>query len=36
MTADLDELAASEGWEKVVAPELLPVMKPTGNGSPRP
>jgi glucose/mannose transport system substrate-binding protein len=30
MTADLDELAASEGWEKVVAPELLPVMKPTG------
>lgn len=30
MTADLDELAAAEGWEKVVAPELLPVMKPTG------
>lgn len=30
MTADLDALAASEGWEKVVAPELLPVMKPTG------
>ncbi|ESX03961.1 sugar ABC transporter substrate-binding protein [Mesorhizobium sp. LSJC265A00] len=30
MTADLDELAASEGWERVVAPELLPVMKPTG------
>lgn len=31
MTANLDELAASEGWEEVVAPELLPVMKPTGN-----
>jgi glucose/mannose transport system substrate-binding protein len=31
MTANLDELAAAEGWEKVVAPELLPVMKPTGN-----
>ena len=30
MTADLDDLAKSEGWEKVVAPELLPVMKPTG------
>ncbi len=30
MTADLDGLAASEGWEKVVAPELIPVMKPTG------
>src|SRR6186713_1539103 len=30
MTADLDDLAASEGWEKVVAPELLPVTKPTG------
>src|SRR5437660_1273892 len=30
MTADLDGLAASEGWEKVVAPELLSVMKPTG------
>ncbi|HEY0032779.1 MAG TPA: ABC transporter substrate-binding protein, partial [Devosia sp.] len=28
MTANLDELAAAEGWEKVVAPELLPVMKP--------
>ncbi|MDB5474271.1 MAG: extracellular solute-binding protein family 1 [Devosia sp.] len=28
MTANLDELAASEGWEAVVAPELLPVMKP--------
>lgn len=31
MTANLDELAAAEGWEKVVAPELLPVMKPTGS-----
>jgi len=30
MTADLDALAKAEGWEKVVAPELLPVMKPTG------
>src|SRR5438046_5881684 len=27
MTADLDPIAAAEGWEKVVAPELLPVMK---------
>ncbi|MDB5624178.1 MAG: extracellular solute-binding protein family 1 [Devosia sp.] len=31
MTANLDELAASEGWEAVVAPELLPVMKPAGH-----
>src|SRR5579872_5315202 len=31
MTADLDPIAKEEGWEKVVAPELLPVMKPTGN-----
>ena len=31
MTANLDELANKEGWDKVVAPELLPVMKPTGN-----
>jgi glucose/mannose transport system substrate-binding protein len=31
MTANLDELAAAEGWEKVVAPELFPVMKPKGN-----
>lgn len=31
MTANLDELAAAEGWEKVVAPELISVMKPTGN-----
>ena len=30
-TANLDELASSEGWDDVVAPELLPVMKPTGN-----
>ena len=30
-TANLDELAAAEGWDKVVAPELLPVMKPAGN-----
>ena len=30
-TANLDELAKSEGWDKVVAPELLPVMKPTGH-----
>lgn len=31
MTANLDELAAAEGWDKVVAPELLPVMKPKGS-----
>jgi len=31
MTANLDELAAAEGWEDVVAPELLPVMKPAGS-----
>jgi glucose/mannose transport system substrate-binding protein len=30
-TANLDELANAEGWDKVVAPELLPVMKPTGS-----
>jgi glucose/mannose transport system substrate-binding protein len=30
-TANLDALAAKEGWDKVVAPELLPVMKPTGH-----
>ena len=29
-TADMDELATSEGWDAVVAPELLPVMKPDG------
>jgi len=31
MTANLDALAAKEGWDKVVAPELLPVMKPGGH-----
>src|SRR2546423_3911109 len=31
MTANLDDLAAKEGWDKVVAPELLPVMKPKGS-----
>lgn len=31
MTAKIDELAASESWDDVVAPALLPVMKPTGN-----
>jgi glucose/mannose transport system substrate-binding protein len=31
MTANLDELANKEGWDKVVVPELLPVMKPTGD-----
>ena len=30
-TANMDELADQEGWDKVVAPELLPVMKPKGN-----
>ncbi|MEM1388671.1 MAG: ABC transporter substrate-binding protein, partial [Pseudomonadota bacterium] len=30
-TANLDELAADEGWDDVVAPELVSVMKPTGN-----
>ena len=29
-TADMDEIAAAEGWDAVVAPELLPVMKPDG------
>src|ERR1700685_3231111 len=29
-TANLDDLAKKEGWDKVVAPELLPVMKPKG------
>ncbi len=29
-TADMDELAKSENWDAVVAPELLPVMKPEG------
>jgi glucose/mannose transport system substrate-binding protein len=31
MTANLDDLAAEEGWDNVVAPELLPVMKPAGS-----
>ncbi|MEM8663678.1 MAG: ABC transporter substrate-binding protein, partial [Pseudomonadota bacterium] len=31
MTAALDDLAAEEGWDSVVAPELLEVMKPTGS-----
>jgi glucose/mannose transport system substrate-binding protein len=31
MTANLDELAAEENWDDVVAPELLPVMKPEGS-----
>ena len=30
-TANLDELAAAEGWDELVATELLPVMKPTGS-----
>ncbi len=30
-TANLDALAKAENWDKVVAPELLPVMKPTGH-----
>jgi glucose/mannose transport system substrate-binding protein len=30
-TANMDDLAAEEGWDKVVAPELLPVMKPDGH-----
>src|SRR3954468_3073523 len=30
-TADMDELAGQEGWDKAVAPELLPVMKPKGS-----
>lgn len=30
-TANLDDLAKSEGWDDVVAPELLSVMKPNGN-----
>ena len=31
MTANMDELATKEGWDAVVAPELLPVMKPDGH-----
>jgi len=30
-TANMDDLANEEGWDKVVAPELLPVMKPDGH-----
>lgn len=30
-TANLDELATAEGWDDVVAPELISVMKPTGH-----
>lgn len=30
-TANLDDLAAAEGWDAVVAPELISVMKPTGH-----
>ncbi|WP_372574321.1 ABC transporter substrate-binding protein [Ruegeria jejuensis] len=30
-TANLDEVAAKEGWDDVVAPELTSVMKPTGS-----
>jgi glucose/mannose transport system substrate-binding protein len=30
-TQSMDELATAEGWDKVVAPELLPVMKPDGH-----
>jgi len=30
-TANLDAQAKEEGWDKVVAPELLPVMKPKGS-----
>lgn len=29
-TAEMDALATSQGWDAVVAPELLPVMKPEG------
>lgn len=30
-TANLDELATAEGWDAVVAPELVSVMKPAGS-----
>src|ERR1700754_62859 len=30
-TANMDDLAAKESWDQVVAPELLPVMKPDGH-----
>jgi glucose/mannose transport system substrate-binding protein len=31
MTLSLDEIAKQENWDKLVAPELLPVMKPKGS-----
>lgn len=31
LTANLNDLAEAEGWEKVVAPELVDVMKPNGS-----
>jgi glucose/mannose transport system substrate-binding protein len=31
LTANLDDVARKGGWEKVVAPELIAVMKPAGN-----
>ena len=31
MTAALDDLASEEGWDDVVAPELIEVMKPEGS-----
>src|SRR5258708_21245501 len=30
-TANIDQIPSTEGWDKVVAPDLLPVMKPTGH-----
>jgi glucose/mannose transport system substrate-binding protein len=30
-TANVDDVAAAEGWDAVVAPELITVMKPAGN-----
>ena len=30
-TSNLNDLATEQGWDDVVAPELLPVMKPTGD-----
>src|SRR6201987_1406272 len=31
MTLSLDEMAKQENWDQLVAPELLPVMKPKGS-----
>jgi glucose/mannose transport system substrate-binding protein len=31
MTLNLDEIAKGENWDAIVAPELLPVMKPKGS-----